>query len=62
MPERWRVSIFGKTPARSLGTVAAADEATAVTKTIEYFHIEPAHHFCVVVTKLEKIKDRSGAG
>jgi hypothetical protein len=26
---RWRISIFGKTPATSLGTVAAPDEQTA---------------------------------
>jgi hypothetical protein len=29
---------------------------------MEYFHVEPAHHFRVVVTNLEKVKERSGAG
>jgi len=35
---RWRISIFGKTPARSFGIITAPDdEATARTKAIEYF-------------------------
>jgi hypothetical protein len=38
---RWLISIFGKTPARSLGIITAPDEAAARTKAIEYFHIEP---------------------
>jgi GTP-binding protein EngB required for normal cell division len=59
---RWRISIFGKTPARSLGTITAPDdEATARTKAIEYFHIEPALQFRVVVTKLEKVKAKEAA-
>lgn len=58
-----RLSIFGKIPARPLGVITVPDdEATARTKAIEYFHIEPALQFRVVVTKLEKVKERSGAG
>jgi hypothetical protein len=54
---RWRVFIFGKSPARSLGTIAAPDEAAAKTKAIEYFHIEPEHQFRVVVAKVGKAKE-----
>jgi hypothetical protein len=58
---RWRVSIFGKS-ARSLGSIIAPDDETmARAKAIEYFHIEPAHHFRVVVTKVEKVKERAKA-
>ena len=54
---RWRISIFGKTPARSLGIIAAPDdEAAARIKAIEYFHIEPRGQFRVVATKLERVK------
>ena len=57
------ISVFGKSPARPLGTISAPDnEAAGTTKAIEYFHVEPAHHFRVVVTKLNKVKERSGAG
>jgi len=57
---RWRISIFGKTPARSLGIISAPDdEAAARAKAIEYFHIEPEHQFRVVVTKLDKVKERA---
>jgi hypothetical protein len=57
---RWRISIFGKTPARPLGIITAPDdEAAARTKAIEYFHIEAALQFRVVATKLEKIKERA---
>ena len=57
---RWRISIFGKTPARSLGIITAPDdEAAARTKAIEYFHIEEALKFRVVATKLEKVKERA---
>jgi hypothetical protein len=42
---RWRITIFGKTPARALGTVMAPDEQSAVTKAIEFFQIEPALQF-----------------
>jgi hypothetical protein len=59
---RWRISVFGKTPARSLGIITAPDdEAAARTKAIEYFHIEPALQFRVVVTKLEKVKAKEAA-
>jgi hypothetical protein len=56
---RWRISIFGKTPARSLGTILAPDEAAARIKAIEYFHVEPTLEFRVVATKLEKVKERA---
>ena len=39
---RWRISIFGKTPARPLGVVRAPDEETARQRAIEFFQIEPA--------------------
>src|SRR5262249_62035295 len=59
---RWRISIFGKT-ARSLGTIVAPDdESAAKAKGIEFFHIEPALHFRVVATKLEKVKERAKLG
>jgi len=59
---RWRISIFGKT-ARSLGTIVASDdESAAKAKGIEFFHIEPALHFRVVATKLEKVKERANSG
>ena len=58
---RWRVSIFGKL-ARSLGSIIAPDdEPTARAKAIEYFHIEPAHHVRVVVTKLGWVKTKETA-
>jgi hypothetical protein len=56
---RWRVSIFGKS-ARSLGSIVAPDdEASARAKAIEFFHVEPAHQFRVVVTKVEKVKAKA---
>jgi hypothetical protein len=58
---RWRISIFGKTPARSLGTILAPDEAIARIKGIEYFHVEPAHQFRVAVARLDKVKERAKA-
>jgi hypothetical protein len=58
----WRISIFGKTPARSLGIITAPDdEAAAGTKVIEYFHIESALQFWAVATRLEKVKERANA-
>jgi hypothetical protein len=48
----WRISIFGKTPVRSLGTVAAPNEAAAKERAIEFFGIEPAMQFRVVAVKL----------
>jgi hypothetical protein len=59
---RWRISIFGKTPARSLGIITAPDdEAAARTKAIEYFHVEPALQFRVVVTKLGPVIAKESA-
>jgi hypothetical protein len=53
---RWRISIFGKTPARSLGTVAAPDEPAAVARAIEIFCIEAALQFRVVAVKVGTAK------
>jgi hypothetical protein len=39
---KWRISIFGKTPAISLGTVKAPDEATARQQAIEFYSISPS--------------------
>ena len=59
---RWRVSIFGKSPARPLGIISAPnDEKAATAKAIEYFHVEPALQFRVVVTKLDKVKTKEAA-
>ena len=53
---RWRISIFGKTPARAIGTVLAPDEATAESRAIEFYAIQPDQHFRVVAVKLDKSK------
>ena len=53
---RWRISIFGKAPTRSLGVVAAPDEVSACTKAIEFFQIEPALQFRVVAVKIAEAK------
>jgi hypothetical protein len=58
---RWRISIFGKTPAGPLGVITAPDEAAAQTKAIEYFHIEPAHQFRVVAVKVGTAKVKETA-
>jgi len=59
---RWRISIFGKTPARPLGTIIAPDdEPAARAKGIEFFHIEDALKFRVVATKLERVKARENS-
>jgi len=49
---RWRISIFGKTPARYLGTVTARDHATAVSESIELFGIAETMRFRVVAEKI----------
>ena len=41
--------------------VALDDEAEARAKAIEYFHIKPAHHFRVVVTKVGRVKTKETA-
>jgi hypothetical protein len=53
---RWRISIFGKTPATSLGTVQAPDEQTARQRAIEFYSIEPSQQFRVVAVKIEEAK------
>ena len=52
----WRISIFVKTPAMSLGTVRAPDEATARQTSIEFFRIPPEQQFRVVAVKVEEAK------
>jgi hypothetical protein len=39
--------------------IAPDDEPKARAKACEFFHVEPAHQFRVVVTKLEKVKERA---
>ena len=59
---RWRVSIFGKSSARPLGIISAPnDEKAATAKAIEYFCVEEALHFRVVVTKLGPVKAKETA-
>jgi hypothetical protein len=53
----WRITIFGKTPARPIGTVMAPDEQSAVTRAIEFFQIEPAMQFRVVAVKIVDAKE-----
>jgi hypothetical protein len=45
-----------KTPARALGTVAAPDEQSAVTRAIEFFQIDVAMQFRVVAVKLAEAR------
>jgi hypothetical protein len=52
---------FRKNPARSLGTVAAPDEASAVAKAIDFFCIEPALQFHVVAVRLAAKPAKEGA-
>jgi hypothetical protein len=47
---------FREDPALQLGTVAAPDAPSAVTKAIEFFQIEPAVQFRVVATKVAEAK------
>jgi hypothetical protein len=53
---RWRISIFGKTPASSLGTVTAPDEVTAKQRAVEFFSIPASQQFRVVAVKLAEAK------
>ncbi len=48
---RWRISIFGKAPARPLRIVVAPDEAAARTKAIDFYEIEPSQQFRVVAVR-----------
>jgi hypothetical protein len=61
---RWRIFIFGKTPARALGTLVAPDATTAESRAIEFYAIRPDQHFRVVAVKLDKSKqpDRAKVG
>jgi hypothetical protein len=55
---RWRITLFGKTPARALGIVVAPDQQSATQKAIEFFGIERSQHFRIVAIKLEKVSQR----
>lgn len=56
---KWRISILGKTPAISIGTVKAPDEATARQQAIEFYSISPSQHFRVVAVKIEEAKPKA---
>ncbi len=53
---RWRVDYLGK-KGRTLATVEAPDEKSAIAKAMETFHITPARRFKIVVTKTGGDKD-----
>ena len=53
---RWRISIFGKTPAIPLGTVTAPDEATARQQAIDFYEIAANQQFSFVALKLGKLR------
>jgi hypothetical protein len=44
----WPISIFGKTPARHLGTISAPNLAAAIEKGIEFFVVTAEQQFRVV--------------
>ena len=56
---RWRISLFGKIPARSLGVIVAPDQASATTKAIDYFRIESTQRFRVVAMQLDKVEQKA---
>jgi hypothetical protein len=45
---RWRISLFGKTPARYLGTISAPSQAAAIEKGIEFSVIGEEQRFRLV--------------
>jgi len=53
---RWRITIFGKTPAISLGTVTAPNEETARQQAIEFYSIPASQKFRVVAVRIEEPK------
>jgi hypothetical protein len=59
---RWRVSIVGKPSGRPVGSVMAANEASARRKARDFYQIEPTQQFRVVAVKLDKAKERAKAG
>lgn len=48
---RWRVDYIGK-GGKHLGTVEATDEANAIAKAMQTFHITPARRFKIVATNI----------
>jgi hypothetical protein len=49
---RWRISLLGRTPARYLGAVSAPDQASAMTKAIEFFGIAENLRFRVAAEQI----------
>jgi len=47
----WRVTLIRSTPARSLGSVEAPDEKTAIEKAVEEFQLSPEQKKRVVVQR-----------
>ena len=56
---RWRISLFGKIPAHSLGVIVAPDQASATTKAIDYFRMESTQRFRVVAMQLDKVEQKA---
>jgi hypothetical protein len=59
---RWRISVFGKTPAISLGTVTAPRQVPSRKQAIEFYSIPAEQQFRVVAVKIEegeKVKVKS---
>jgi len=53
---KWRISIFGKTPAVRLGSVTAPDEEIARQQAIELYSIPPSQKFRVMAVRIEEPK------
>src|SRR5262245_35534622 len=49
---RWRISLFGKTPARYLGTLSAPSQAAAIEKGVEFFGISEEQRFRLVAEQI----------
>jgi len=56
---RWRISLFGKTPARYLGTISAPSQAAAIEKGIEFFGISEGQRFRVVAEQVVEAGPRT---
>jgi hypothetical protein len=50
--------LFGRTPARYLGTISAPDQASAMTKAIEFFHIAENLRFRVAAEQIIEAPER----
>jgi hypothetical protein len=58
---RWRISIFGKTPATRRGAVMAPDEESAKQKAIDFYSIPASQQFRVVAVRIEEAKPKAKA-